>query len=65
MMSGKHGFGQVVECSTALMAEIMLAICLDGIVSVFDNVRVVAMGTFDTFRATEVANHLVTFGREC
>jgi hypothetical protein len=62
MMSGEHGVGQVVERSAALSTEIMLAIRLDGIMSVFDNVSIVAMGTFDAFRPTKLSHHLVTSG---
>jgi len=62
MVSGEHGFGQVIEGSIAHSTEITLSVRLSFIWSIFDDFGGVAMGTLDTFRPTKAANHLVTLG---
>jgi len=62
VMPGKHGFGQVVKRPATFPAKVMLAIGLDDIASVFDNVSGMAMGTFDAFGPAELSYHLVALG---
>jgi hypothetical protein len=62
MVSGEHGFGQVIKGSAAFPTKVMLAIGLDGIASIFDNVSRVAMGALDAFGPPELPYHLVASG---
>ena len=62
MMSGEHGVGQVVKRTVTQTAKVALLIRLCFVTSIFDDLGSVAMGTFDAFWPTELANHLVALG---
>jgi len=62
VMPGEHGFRQVVKGGMTFPAEVSLTLRLGFIVSVFDDVSRVAMGTFDAFGPAEMPHHLVTLG---
>ena len=44
-----HDLGQIIERSDTFSAKVMLAIGLNVISSVFDDVGAMAVGTFDPF----------------
>jgi hypothetical protein len=60
MMPGKHRVGQVVEGTIAHLTKVALTIRMSFVVTVFDDLRRMTMGTFDTFRPAKLPNHLVT-----
>ncbi len=62
MVSRENGFGQIAECFAAIATKVMLTIGLNGVVSVFDDVIVMAMRTFNPFGPAEASHHLVAFG---
>ena len=60
MMSGEHGAGQVAERSPTIPTKVMLAIRLNGVVAIFDDMSGVTIRTLDAFRPTELPYHLIT-----
>jgi hypothetical protein len=62
MMSGKDCSGQVVEETVTHFAVVALSFGLCFVMSIFDYLGGVAVGTFNTFRPAKVTNHLVTLG---
>lgn len=62
MMPGEDRFCQVVERFVARAAKVMLAIGLNVVVSVFDDVVRLAMRTFDAFGPAKTSHHLVALG---
>ena len=62
MVSGEHGFGQVVKGPMTQSAKVTLPVRLGFIVSVFNDFGRVAMRAFDAFRPSQLSNHLVTLG---
>jgi hypothetical protein len=62
VVPGEYGLRQIVECLIAHSTEVSLTFRLGFIVSVFGDLRRMAMGTFDTFGPTKAAYHFVTFG---
>jgi hypothetical protein len=61
-MSCKRRSCQIIEGPVTHSATIPLSMMLDVIVSIFNDFGGVAMGTFDVFGPTKLANHLVTLG---
>jgi len=61
-MADQYGVGQVAKRSVIPATEVMLAIRLDGSVSVFGDVGCIAVRAFDVFRPSKLVYHLITFG---
>lgn len=61
VMPSENGICQVVKRFATFAAQVMLTICLHGIMAVFDDVGCVTMRTFNAFGPTKLSNLLITF----